>query len=119
MSLRRRGSVPELAQERVTHTKLGQWHLLIGGTGRAVIEARRRPGTGELLWFVIPGASGHGPCDMDGDTDIGAHAQPAIARLCAEFGARPGSLASSGGLDQVVQQQELSDRQRLTTLAAV
>jgi hypothetical protein len=117
--LRNRGSVPELAQERVTHTKLGQWQLQIAGTGRVLIEARRQPVTGELLWFVIPDATGDG----SGDIDVQAHVERAIARLCAEFGVLPSSEASPivlpGGVDQVVQQEELGDRQWLTTLAAV
>jgi hypothetical protein len=85
--LRRRGSVPDLALERVTHTRLGQWQLLAGGRRRAVIEARRRPGTGELLWSLTCDEDGVG----DGPADQVTRAQVvrAIARLSAEFGAAP------------------------------
>jgi hypothetical protein len=93
--LRRRGSVPELALERVTHTRLGRWQLRVDGTRRAVIEARRRPGTGELVWSVTcDGHSagygdsvGHG--HARGDQDLLARADRAIARLSMEFGALP------------------------------
>jgi hypothetical protein len=79
-----RGTVPELAQERVTHTKLGRWSLLVAGTHRVLVEARRRPVTGELLWVVISDANGHGP--GSGDLDITAHIERAIARLDADLG---------------------------------
>ena len=91
--LRRRGSVPELALERVTHTRLGQWQLLAGGRRRAGIEARRRPGTGELLWSVtcdgdgVGDGDGHG--DGPGDQVTRAQVERAIAQLSAEFGAPP------------------------------
>jgi hypothetical protein len=87
--LRRRGSVPELALERVTHTRLGRWQLRVGGARRAVIEARRRPGTGELVWSVT--CDGHGVGVGDGPVDqaLRARADRAIARLSAEFGALP------------------------------
>lgn len=81
--LRRRGSVPELAVERVTHTRLGRWQLVVGGTRRAVIEARRRPATGELVWSVTLDGNG------SGDLEVRARADRAIARLSAEFGAPP------------------------------
>ena len=83
--LRQRGAVPELVMERVTNTRLGQWQLLAGGTRRALIEARRRPVTGEVLWSVTPAGDGHGPADPD----IRARAERAIARLSAELGALP------------------------------
>jgi hypothetical protein len=79
--LRQRGAMLELALERVAHTRLGQWRLLVDGRRRAVIEARRRPATGELLWCVT--ADGHGPVEPD----VRARAERAIARLSAEFGA--------------------------------
>jgi hypothetical protein len=81
--LRQRGAILELALERVAHTRLGQWQLHVGGRRRAVIEARRRPVTGELLWSMTPDA------DELGDVDIQLLAKRAIARLSAEFGALP------------------------------
>jgi hypothetical protein len=83
--LRQRGMIPELAMERVTHTRLGRWHLVVGGTSRAVIEARRRPATGELLWWVTYGGNGLDPAGPD----VRARAEQAVARLRAEFGALP------------------------------
>jgi hypothetical protein len=99
--LRRRGSVPELALERVAHTRLGRWQLVIGGTRRAVIEARRRPATGELVWSVTCDGRGVGYGDGPAGQDLRARADRAIARLSAEFGAPPqpgtGPLAFPGG----------------------
>lgn len=80
MPLRRRGSILELAQERVTHTRLGQWHLLVAGTHRVLVEARRAVATGELAWFVTASS---------GDHDMGAHVERAIARLSADLGLTP------------------------------
>jgi hypothetical protein len=91
--LRQRGTVPELAAERVAHTRLGQWQLHVAGRRRAVIEARRRPVTGELLWSVTLVAGERRDRERGGlelgDLDIAVHAKRAIARLSAEFGALP------------------------------
>lgn len=89
--LRHRGAIPELAQERVTHTKLGQWQLLIAGTHRVLVEARRRPVTGELAWFAAPSGNGHGSGSGSGEREIGAHVERAIARLRADLGVTPRS----------------------------
>ena len=72
--LQRRGVVPELAAERMTHSRLGRWDLPVAGTRRVLVEARRRPGTGELLWVVLSG---------DGGAD---EIRGAIARLGADLG---------------------------------
>jgi hypothetical protein len=53
-----RGTLPELAQERITHTRLGRWQLRLPGNRSAVVEARRRPVTGELVWAVISASDG-------------------------------------------------------------
>ena len=88
--LYRRGSVPELAADRVTHTKLGRWHLLVAGTHRVLVEARRRPATGELLWVVVSGPyADAGVGSGDSDDDIGRHVERAIARLGADVGLTP------------------------------
>lgn len=49
-----RGCAPllELAEERITHTRLGCWTVPLDGQRRVRAEARRRPATGELLWIV-------------------------------------------------------------------
>lgn len=70
------GGLPEIAAERITHTRLGAWRVSISA-GRAVrVEARRRPGTGEVLWFVGPGISR-------------SDAARVIARLGAQAGLPP------------------------------
>jgi hypothetical protein len=97
--LYRRGSVPELAADRVTHTKLGRWHLLVAGTHRVLVEARRRPASGELLWVVLSGpaaGAGVGTGSDAGDGGIGRQVERAIARLGADFGfTQPPGLGSS------------------------
>lgn len=71
--LRDRGALPEIAAERVTHTRMGTWRAELPGGRRVRIEARRRPATGEVLWFVDSGASR-------------AQADRLIARLSAASG---------------------------------
>jgi len=82
LALRDHGRLVELACERITHTRLGRWPLMLPGGEPAVVEARRRPVTGELLWLV----------HVDGICwdirDHGGHASitRAIARLGADLG---------------------------------
>ncbi|MBO0802524.1 MAG: hypothetical protein J2P25_05550 [Nocardiopsaceae bacterium] len=103
--LRDRGSMPEIAMERITHTTLGSWRIPIqlpastaadghpgfGGRPGADrsrhlrVEARRKPVTGEVLWFV---SADGGP---DGGHGLAAgqlhgYAERAVARLSADFG---------------------------------
>jgi len=52
--LRDCGSLLELAEERITHTRLGCWTVMPDGQRRILAEARQRPVTGELLWIVSP-----------------------------------------------------------------
>jgi hypothetical protein len=50
------GTLLELARDRVIHTRLGRWRVLSDGR-TVVVEARRRVGTGQVLWFAdSPGA---------------------------------------------------------------
>jgi hypothetical protein len=77
-----RGVLPELAAERMTHTYLGRWPVPLGDGQHVMVEARRQPGTGRLLWAVVPGGCGPGL----GDGDMRARVEPAIASLAAEFG---------------------------------
>lgn len=77
-----RGVMPELAAERMTHACLGRWPVPLGDGRRVMVEARRQPGTGRLLWAVVPG--GCGP-DLGGG-DMRGRVELAIASLAAEFG---------------------------------
>lgn len=77
--LRDRGTMPEIARERITHTRLGSWRVACPGDRSMLIEARRRPVTGELLWFV---AADGGPDSVQ----LRAHAEQAIARLSLASG---------------------------------
>jgi hypothetical protein len=83
--LRRRGAIAEVARERVAHTRLGRWLVPAGGTQRVLIEVRRRPVTGELLWCAVPGGSEAGPAGAD----LAARLDRAAARLCADLGLAP------------------------------
>lgn len=91
VGLRDRGCLVELAGERITHTRLGRWPLMLPGGEPAVVEARRRPVTGELLWLVhVDGIS----WDI---RDHGVHASitKAISRLGADLGI-PAHMPLSG-----------------------
>lgn len=79
---RDRGSIPEIALERITHTRLGSWRVRCPGGCHVRIEARRRPVTGELLWFV----AGDGEPDYPGSGQLRAHVERAIAQLSADSG---------------------------------
>ena len=68
--LQRRGTVPELVAERVAHSRLGRWDLLVAGARRVPVEARRRPATEEVLWVVLVRRLRHGR-DTGGDRPAG------------------------------------------------
>lgn len=70
------GGLPEIAAERITHTLLGSWRVSVGTSRPVHVEARRQPGTGEVLWFVDPGISR-------------SDAARVIARLGAQAGLPP------------------------------
>lgn len=90
--LRDRGTVPELAQERTTHTRLGRWHLRLPGDHSVLVEVRRRPRTGELVWAVISASDG-----LDGDVDgAGADATADIAQAVARLGEHLGVYDHAG-----------------------
>lgn len=78
-----RGSMPELAAERMTHARLGRWPVPLSDGRHVLVEARRPPGTGRLLWVILP--NGTGPGHGDG-REGGREVELAIARLAAEFG---------------------------------
>jgi len=74
--LRDRGGLPEIAAERISHARLGSWRVTPPGGRPVRVEARRRPVTGEVLWFVGPGTSR-------------AEAERVIARLSDQAGLPP------------------------------
>lgn len=82
LPLRDRGALPELAQERITHTKLGCWRMLFASGYRVVVEARRRPVTGELMWVLT---SYDGRLDL-GDDNVRTEVRRAMARLGGDVG---------------------------------
>jgi len=80
VSLRDRGTWPELAEERITHTRLNRQHVILDGRQRVVIEVRRCPGTGELRWALVSGRN------LDpGDQDLRNQIERAVTRLCADL----------------------------------
>lgn len=83
MPLADRGAVPELANERITHSRLGRWPVPLPGGAQVIAEARRRPVTGELSWIVIP----NGAAPANGAAR--AQVSTALARLSAELGFAP------------------------------
>lgn len=85
LALRDRGCLVELAGERITHTRLGRWPLMLPGGEPAVVEARRRPVTGELLWLVHV----DGICWDIRDHGVHAGITRAINRLGADLGLPP------------------------------
>ena len=46
--------MPELALERITHTRLGQWSLSLPGGEQILVDVRRQPGTGSLSMVTAP-----------------------------------------------------------------
>jgi hypothetical protein len=80
--LRDQGSWPELAQERITHTRLGSRHTLHVGLHRVLAEARRRPVTGELLWILTC----HDPRLDLGVPETRRQVERAVARLGEDLG---------------------------------
>jgi hypothetical protein len=90
-----RGSMPELAAERMTHACLGRWPVPLGDGQHILVEARRRPGTGRLLWVILPNGTGRDPGD---GRERGREVELAIARLAAEFSViyRPRSGGTAG-----------------------
>jgi hypothetical protein len=79
--MHQRGAWPELAEERITHTRLNRQHVTIDGHRRIVVEIRRRPGTGELRWVLASGR------DLDpGDQHLRNGIERAVTQLCADLG---------------------------------
>jgi hypothetical protein len=83
--LRERGHLPEVAMERITHTRLGSWRVVLADRRPLVVVARRRPASDELLWFVF---CAEGNLDLS-DGAQRAEVERAIARLAAESGLTP------------------------------
>jgi hypothetical protein len=88
--LHRRGTWPELAEERITHTRLNRQPVMIDGHQRVVVEVRRRPATGELRWVLASSR------DLDpGDQDLRRQIERAVTQLCGDLG-----IAIPSGADQ-------------------
>ena len=83
--LRDRGVLPELAEERISYTRLGCWTVNFDGQRHVPAEARRRPVTGELLWVISP----PGGLDLR-DRDVRDQIGEAIAQLRDDLGIPPG-----------------------------
>ena len=93
VALRERGCLVELARERITHTRLGRWPMMLPGGEPAVVEARRLPVTGELRWLVEV----DGICWDIRDGTVHASITRAVARLGADLGiATPPSFPALG-----------------------
>jgi hypothetical protein len=82
LALRDHDRLVELASERITHTRLGRWPLVLPGGEPAIVEARRRPVTGELLWLIHL----DGICWDIRDRTVHASITRAIAGLGAALG---------------------------------
>jgi hypothetical protein len=80
--LRDRGTLPELAQERITHTRLGCWRMLFASNCRVIVEARLRPVTEELTWVLT---CYDGRLDLS-DSDVRAEVRQALGRLGEDLG---------------------------------
>jgi hypothetical protein len=94
VALRDHGTLLELALERITHTRLGQWSLPLPGGGHLLVDIRRQPGTGTLTWSLRHGGSESGGADRDAQPDV----QRALAGLAQYLGiSPPQSLAQVPG----------------------
>lgn len=79
--LRRRGTWSELAQERITHTRLIRQQVMLDRDRHVVIEIRRCPATGELRWALV---AGH---HLDpGHQELRDQIERAATRLCMDLG---------------------------------
>jgi hypothetical protein len=82
LALRDRGTLPELARERITHTRLGHWRMVFASGCRVAAEARRRPVTGELMWVLT---CYDGRLDL-GDDNVRAEVRRVTGLLGDDFG---------------------------------
>jgi hypothetical protein len=75
------GRLLELADERITHTRLGRWPLPLPAGEPVTVEARRKPVSGELMWLIhMDGVS------WDVRDDAHAYITSAITRLADSLG---------------------------------
>ena len=89
--LRDHGTLLELAEERISYTRLGSWPVMLDGHRRVHAEARRRPVTGELLW-VIGSRDG---IDL-GNGHVRRQVDQAVTRLRDDLGITRPSSAGRG-----------------------
>jgi hypothetical protein len=79
--LRQPGQWPELAQDRITHTRLTRQRVLLDGGQRVLVEVRRCPATGELRWVLTASSA------LDrGDQNLRRQVDRAVTAMCTELG---------------------------------
>jgi hypothetical protein len=99
VALRDPGALPELALERITHTRLGQWTLPLPGGEHVLVDVRRQPGTGSLTWSLRHSESESGRAGSVARPDVeraGAGIEEALACLARDLGV---SRPLAAGLD--------------------
>lgn len=74
------GALVELAGERIAHTRLGRWKVVLDSGRRVLVEVRRRPVTDELVW-----AAADGQIDPR-DAGVREQIDHAVARLGEHLG---------------------------------
>jgi hypothetical protein len=90
VALRDPGAIAELALERITHTRLGQWSLPLPGEEHILVDIRRQPGTGSLTWSLHHGGNESGRAGSAVRPDV----ERALTRLARDLGvSHPQSLA--------------------------
>jgi len=78
--MRQRRTWPELAHERITHTRLVRQRVTLDDHRQVLIEVRRRPATDELRWVLVSGRL------TPGDHNLRQQVERAVAGLYAELG---------------------------------
>lgn len=88
LPLRDRGDLPELAEERIAHTRLTCQQVMLNSHDRVLLEVRRRPVTGELVWVFVSNSK------LDpGDPEVRDQLERAAQRVQADLGITPQSIA--------------------------
>jgi hypothetical protein len=82
VALRDHGALLELALERITHTRLGQWSLPLPGGEHILVDVRCQPGTGSLTWSLRHGGGESGRAGSVARPDV----ERALTRLARDLG---------------------------------